>query len=197
MMPGKTAINLPAPNLSIKDLIYQLPIDDKLALDAIIIKMEVEKGRIFSGPDMGSNKLYYVVDGLIRKFTILHQKEQTLEFYFSNEVYFPMQPNEQLQVDIFLQTITPSIIFAIRIDQFDQLKLERPSIAKLETIILEAAYNQVANRMLMFQSMKATERYQFMIQHTPEMVQLIPLKYLSSWLGINNASLSKIRAQLK
>ncbi|HNV98328.1 MAG TPA: hypothetical protein PKL06_03090 [Chitinophagales bacterium] len=188
---------MPASSISIKDLIYQLPVEDKSALDAIIIKMEVEKNRVFSGPEMGSKKLYYVVDGLIRKFAILHNKEQTLEFYFSNEVNFPMLLQSQIPLETHLQTVIPSVLFAIRIDQFEQLKSERPAIAKLETVILESAYNQVANRMLMFQSMNATERYHFMLQNAPEMVKLIPLKYISSWLGINNASLSKIRAQLK
>ncbi|MBL7978520.1 MAG: hypothetical protein JNN12_09270 [Bacteroidetes Order II. Incertae sedis bacterium] len=66
----------------------------------------------------------------------------------------------------------------------------------MEYQILEQAYHQSQKRLETFQMMSATERYQNLMDRSPHILQQIPLIYIASYLGINNASLSKIRKTL-
>ncbi|HRQ30180.1 MAG TPA: Crp/Fnr family transcriptional regulator, partial [Saprospiraceae bacterium] len=62
---------------------------------------------------------------------------------------------------------------------------------------LDKAHAQAAERLQNFQTMNATERYLNLLERNPRIVQSIALTFVASYLGINKASLSKIRSALK
>ncbi|MBS1509938.1 MAG: Crp/Fnr family transcriptional regulator, partial [Bacteroidetes bacterium] len=37
------------------------------------------------------------------------------------------------------------------------------------------------------------ERYQYLLQHTPELLQWVPAKYIASYLDIDEATMSRLR----
>ena len=52
-------------------------------------------------------------------------------------------------------------------------------------------------RLIAQQFKTATERYQDLIDNSPELLQRVQLSYIASYLGITQVSLSRIRANLK
>jgi CRP-like cAMP-binding protein len=42
----------------------------------------------------------------------------------------------------------------------------------------------------------AAERYQSLLQQTPQMLERVPLAYIASYLGISPETLSRIRSRL-
>ena len=182
---------------SINDFIKQLPKVEKQLLDDEIITKRLKKNEILFDNTKTDNRAYYVVQGLLRKFTLIEAKEITLDFFFRDEIYFPKTLDYKAPTATFLQALEDSVVFQINLERFNTIKSDAPNLANLELKILEMAYLQTINRLETFQTMNATERYVHLLNKSSNIVQHIPLIYVASYLGINNASLSKIRAALK
>ncbi|HYJ37859.1 MAG TPA: Crp/Fnr family transcriptional regulator, partial [Chitinophagaceae bacterium] len=62
--------------------------------------------------------------------------------------------------------------------------------------IFEAAYVDTVNRVEGIQFHSADERYQALLEQAPDVIKRVPLKYIASYLGITQQSLSRIRAAI-
>lgn len=174
-----------------------LPEEDKLLLDSLIQVKEFKKGElVFDATNFDSN-IYYVVKGILRRYILKEENEKTLDFYFSDALHFPTILTQGKRTNCYLQAIDSSIVYKLDSFKFEELKKSKPEVLLLENMILEFAYMQTIERLKSFQTMNATERYLDLLEKDPKIVQYIPLTHIASYLGINNASLSKIRSSLK
>ncbi|PXY47073.1 Crp/Fnr family transcriptional regulator [Flavobacterium hydrophilum] len=64
---------------------------------------------------------------------------------------------------------------------------------KLGRLLTELEYIQLENRTVSFQKQTAQERYDTLINNHSKYLKYIPLKYLSSYLGITSRHLSRLR----
>ncbi|MBK8627079.1 MAG: Crp/Fnr family transcriptional regulator [Saprospiraceae bacterium] len=181
----------------ISDIINNLSEIDKTLIDSHISIVELKKGDFAFDQFSVDNSIYYVETGLLRKYVLKDGVEKTIDFYFTDDLYFPNNFNINKPTECFLQAIEKSIIFKLNNAEFEKIKIGNLNLLALESKILEFAFSQSAERLQNFQTMTATERYQNLLEKNPKIVQQIPLIYVASYLGINNASLSKIRAKLK
>lgn len=182
---------------SIKNIINNLPREDKLLLDNSVKKIKLKKNQLLQEADTTDNKIFYVVEGLLRKYLLKDEKELTLDFYFEDDLYFPQSNQKNAKTNSYIQTLLPSTVYRIEIEYFNRMKLYSKNLQSLELHILESAYFQTIERLETFQTMNATERYLNLMEKQPKLIQNIPLIYIASFLGINNASLSKIRSALR
>lgn len=182
---------------TISDIINCLTEQDKELLDRNVSVIELKKREFAFDQFTCDNSIYYVQGGLLRKFLLKDGTEKTIDFYFTDELYFPHKLTKDKATNCFLQAIATTTIFKLNNWEFEKLKTGNLKLLELENKILELAFAQTAERLQNFQTMSATERYKFLLDRNPKIVQNISLKYVASYLGINNASLSKIRANLK
>ena len=181
----------------ISNRINSLPKEDKQLLDSLIEVKEFKKGQLIFDETEKDNSIYYVVEGLLRKYILKDGNEKTLDFYFSDDLYFPTVLQQNKRTNSFLQAIDKTTIYKLDNFKFEKLKVSNLNLLELENLILEIAYTQTTERLQNFQTMNATERYINLLDRNSKIVQQIALTYIASYLGINNASLSKIRANLK
>ena len=64
---------------------------------------------------------------------------------------------------------------------------------KTGRIIAEMQYINLEQRILSFQKLTGKERYETLFKNHPNYIQLIPLQYLASFLGVTPRHLSRIR----
>ncbi len=57
----------------------------------------------------------------------------------------------------------------------------------------EMKYTNLMNRSIRFQTLSAGERYRLFIQNNPEILKKVALRHIASYLGIDKATLSRIR----
>ena len=69
-----------------------------------------------------------------------------------------------------------------------------PEIERLFRKIFETAYVETVNRIEGMQFHSAEERYNALLTEAPNVLMRVPLKYVASYLGITQVSLSRIRA---
>ena len=68
-----------------------------------------------------------------------------------------------------------------------------PEIERLFRKIFESAYIETINRIEGIQFHSAEERYKALVSEAPNVLMRVPLKYVASYLGITQVSLSRIR----
>lgn len=71
-----------------------------------------------------------------------------------------------------------------------------PNWARFNQLMAEEEYMRLEKRVFLLQAETAMEKYQDLLTHHPEYLQLIPQSYLASYLGITQRHLSRIRQQL-
>ena len=68
-----------------------------------------------------------------------------------------------------------------------------PEIERLFRLIFESAYVGTVDRIEGIQFHSAEERYNALMKEAPDVLKRVPLKYIASYLGITQVSLSRIR----
>ena len=97
----------------------------------------------------------------------------------------PSQKAIQVLEDAHITSINAVLLFKLY-DQFHDIE-------RTFRKIFEAAYVDMVSRLESIQFHTAEERYLQLIEETPDIIKRVPLKYIASYLGITQVSLSRIR----
>jgi len=139
---------------------------------------------------------YFLQTGLIRCFTFYDGTEITKYFtaapycFTSIESFSKQKPAEES-----IQTLEESIIWFAAKNKLDQLK-NLNSWNEFTRKLLEEVQQFSRNLLLEIKTKTADQRYKELLINRPEVLQRIPLKYLSGFLGVAPQSLSRIRKNL-
>lgn len=140
----------------------------------------------------------YIISGLIRSFYIDDKgNEITIGFFKENEyvtdygAFVRQKPSKY-----YLQCIEPSVVvnlpYAVMQEGYDLYK----NIERYGRLVTEEVLVMQQTRLESFLFEKAEERYLNFIKRSPDLFNRISLTYLSSYLGIERQSLSRIRKQI-
>jgi CRP-like cAMP-binding protein len=177
--------------------IHPLPPAEVQALRAVITVQEHAKDRLVQRPGTACRTLYFVEEGIARIFYRKNERDVTEHFAYNGnmiiraESLFTAQPTSKgihAVTAIRLASIPAQALFAL----FDA----HPGIERLFHQLVVREYVAALHRAESLQLKSATERYRELEQATP-LLQHVPLKYIASYLGITQVSLSRIRASVK
>ena len=159
------------------------------------IHKKIKKGNFFIKEGQTSKEIGFVISGLFRSFYHSSLEEEvTYCFTFSNtfvSAYSSFLSQEKTAENIEALTDVELLI----ISREEILKLEESSNnwLKLFKLIAEQEYIKMEKRIFLLQKETAEQRYRDLLTNEPKLLQLIPLNYLSSYLGITQRHLSRIR----
>lgn len=166
-------------------------------LTAILQQREAQKNDIIQAPGSQCRTLYFVVEGIARIYYFQEADEVTEHFAFSGDMIiraeslFTGQPTAK-----GIQAVTDVKLIAIAATPLFELFKTNHEIERLFNKIFIDAYVATVRRVESLQFKSATERYLDLAQHT-DWIKQIPLKYIASYLGITQVSLSRIRSQIR
>ena len=95
-----------------------------------------------------------------------------------------------------IQAISAVELMVVRKDTIDDLALKNPNWVKFLKVVAEQQYVELEKRIFQLQKSNAAQRYSDLLKNQPAYVQHIPLQYLSSYLGITQRHLSRIRKEI-
>ncbi|HEY2582420.1 MAG TPA: Crp/Fnr family transcriptional regulator [Mucilaginibacter sp.] len=95
-----------------------------------------------------------------------------------------------------IQALTDCEGWFITYEQLNNLFHTLPEFREFGRSVLVRGFTDLKTRMLSMITETAEERYEILLQTKPEIFQLAPLKYIASYLGITDTSLSRIRKEL-
>ena len=139
--------------------------------------------------------IYFINKGVARIYYFKDGIDVTESFSFENNIIarveslFTGKPSRKA-----IQVLEDSEVIAINANQLFKLYDTFPEIERLFRKIFEAAYVETVNRIEGMQFHSAEERYNALLSEAPNVLMRVPLKYVASYLGITQVSLSRIRA---
>ena len=172
--------------------------DEINQVEKIVKRKRLKKGDYFIKEGKTCKEVGFIVSGIFRSYySTSSDEEVTYCFRFKNSFVsayssFLTQTksveNIQAMTDIEMLSITKE----------DVLTLEKSSSnwIKFFKINAEQEYIEMEKRIFLLQKESAEQRYRDLLTNQPEYLQLIPLNYLASYLGITQRHLSRIRKSL-
>jgi len=138
--------------------------------------------------------IYFINKGVARIYYLKDGIDITENFFFENNIIArveslltgkPSRKAIQILEDAEITGINANALFGLY-DRFHEVE-------RLFRKIFEAAYVDTVNRIEGMQFHTAEERYKALLHEAPDVLQKVPLKYVASYLGITQVSLSRIR----
>ena len=172
--------------------------DEIDSFETKVIHKNLKKGDFFIQEDNTCKEVAFVISGLFRSFYYSSSKEEvTYCFTFSNSFVSAYSSFlSQTKTVENIQALTAIELLTISRDEILKLENSNTNWLKFFKFIAEQEYIKMEKRIFILQKESAEKRYQDLLTNDPEYLQLIPLNYLSSYLGITQRHLSRIRKLL-
>ncbi len=138
--------------------------------------------------------IYFINKGVARIYYFKDGIDITEGFFFENSIIarveslFTGKPSRKA-----IQILEDAEVVAIDSTQLFKLYDSFPEIERLFRKIFEAGYVETVNRIEGIQFHSAEERYKALLNEASNVLMRVPLKYVASYLGITQVSLSRIR----
>lgn len=110
-------------------------------------------------------------------------------FVTSYSSYLTGQPSNES-----IQALTDSELLTLPRSYVQQLENKSVGWLKLLKMLAESEFMEMERRVFVLQKESAEKRYEDLLRHHPELLQLVSLQHIASYLGITQRHLSRIRA---
>ncbi len=160
---------------------------------------EYKKGEYYNQHKSVCKYLGFITDGVFRSYVIDNKTSEEKNVFLYSKHQFVVTFKSfinQTPCDYHTQAMTDATVVYINIT--DLLSLYRQS-HKWETfgrLLAQEAFNVAIARTESFIFQTPEERYLDLIKYHPDIFNTIPLYHISSYLGIQGPSLSRIRKRL-
>lgn len=141
--------------------------------------------------------IYFIHQGLLRCFYLIDDKEINSWFMKEGDV--------MISVDSFfrqstsyesIQAVEDSIVYFITYTELQFLYKNFSEFNFIGRVLTEHYYTLSERRLHSIRFKSARKKYAHLMKYHPELILRVPSKYLASYLGINEFTLSKIKGNL-
>lgn len=143
--------------------------------------------------------LYFVLEGVQRAFYVEGDHPEatvvfTYPYSFSGvlDSFLTQTPSRY-----FLETLTSSHLLRTTHRQIQELMDQSHIIERWVRISTSFALKGVLERQIELLSYSAEEKFRTLLKRSPHVLQLIPHKYLASYLGLDASTFSKLLASVR
>ena len=162
----------------------------------IATEKEAPKNELLFYPDKPANKMLFLKKGLLRGYKISDGKDYTHHFYFENwfATDFTSYLNEKPS-EIFIESIEKTNYYEFKKKDLLELYNRSHQNERLARIVAEIAFLTTVEKVADLQLLNLNEKYMALIARNPSLFQRVPQKYIASYLGVSEQSLSRIKKQ--
>jgi CRP-like cAMP-binding protein len=166
------------------------------ALEVISVSKSFKKGALLLKPVEVCQWSYQILDGIARKYYLSEDKQITSELYFLGDIaisfgsYALQNPSTE-----YIEALNEVKVSAINYLAFQEAKAKYPKLMELDIMLLEYYGLWIEERMLQLRTLSAKQRYDLILEQSPNILKHVPLGIVASYLGISLETLSRIRAK--
>ena len=165
-----------------------------MEIEGISTVLHIQKQKDLQRIGQTCRTVYFINKGLARIYYFKDGIDITDSFSFENNIIvrveslFTGKPSRK-----GIQILEDAEVIAIDANKLFQLYDKYPELERLFRKIFEASHLETVNRIEGIQFHTAEERYKALLEEAPDIIKRVPLKYIASYLGITQVSLSRIR----
>jgi CRP-like cAMP-binding protein len=158
---------------------------------------ELPKGTYLLKEGEISTKCYFIKSGIARSFQIRGKREMTMFFGFPNEFIDSYQSSAlKVPSTVSIQLLSDSVVYEFSWCMLNKYKFRYPIIWKIEELIIVCLLSAFENRLVDMQEKNATERYEELLVHQPQLVKSVSLTHIANYIGCTAECISRIRAKI-
>ncbi|OXB02447.1 Crp/Fnr family transcriptional regulator [Flavobacterium pectinovorum] len=180
---------------SIFQSIQVLPQDELDQLDDLITFRKLKKGELLLTENQVCNEIVFIKKGILRSYFFNHQGDEITNcFAFENEFMASFSSFITQEVaEESIQALADTELQIISRESLEKLYKSGIHWQEIGRKLTEMEYVTLQKRMISFQKLSGKQRYEELYQNHQKYIQLIPLQYLASYLGVTPRHLSRIR----
>ncbi|RZJ68358.1 MAG: Crp/Fnr family transcriptional regulator [Flavobacterium sp.] len=160
---------------------------------------EFKKGEFYNEYKNVCKYLGFIIEGVFRTYYVddRSDEEKNVFFFSQHQIVVSFQSFiAQAPCNYYTQSMTASKILYIHIDDLQKLYTKSHGWERLGRRIAETAFSMAIRRTEDFLFLSPEQRYLDLMSQHPTIFNSIPLYHISSYLGIQSPSLSRIRKRL-
>lgn len=143
------------------------------------------------------NNISFIATGAVRLFIPREDRDITFGFVFENEFVSAFDSFITRDVSSYtVQALTDISFWKMSYDDLESIYNELIMGDRIGRKIIENLLLIKSRRELALLTKTAEERYLDLFKDRPRLIKEIPLKYISSYIGVAPQSLSRIRAKI-
>ncbi len=143
-----------------------------------------------------SDNVYFVYKGLVRIYYIKEEKEITNWFIKENMMFaatYSILTGEKNYSNY--ESLEETVVLKIKYSILESYYAKYHSLEHLGRKIIESYYGFFMRRAYDVMFLSAEERYQIFVNDHNDLLNRVPLRYIASYLGITQETLSRLRAK--
>ncbi len=159
----------------------------------------IEKKSIFLKVNEIENQISFIESGIVRLFIPKDnpEKEITFGFSFKNQFISAYDSFLTQSPSVYqLQALTETTILSLTYDDLQSVYKSTQIGNLIGRLTAEDLFLIKSNREQNLLNLTAEQRYLKLFKERPELLESIPLKYISSYIGVTAQALSRIRKRL-
>jgi CRP/FNR family transcriptional regulator, anaerobic regulatory protein len=182
----------------IKSFCPDIPEQELYTFSTFLIEKKINKNDYIFSTEQVQKEIGFITNGLVRSFFIdKNGNEKTMRFHFENAfvthyvAFITQQPSKYNYV-----CLEPTTVVMLSFDNMHLAYNTLPSIQKYGRMMAEEILKMQQYRIESFLFLTAEERYLDFIKQNPLLFNRISLTHLSSYLGIERQTITRIRQKL-
>lgn len=161
---------------------------------------KMNKGDYFNMQSMVCNDLGLIVKGIFRIYFREPNTKEDKNIFFFSENQFVVSFRSFISRDAcwyFIEAMEDSEIFFISYQDLSGLYETHSNWGKFGRLLAESFFKLAQTRTEEFIFFSHEQRYIRLLEEHPDIIERIPAYHISSYLGITNPSLSRIRKRVE
>jgi CRP-like cAMP-binding protein len=186
----------------IKAYLDQLATISEIDWDFFMSKLErrvIPKKTVFLKVNEIENHISFIEFGVVRLYIPKENPEKEITFGFSFKDQFISAYDSfltQKPSDYQLQALSETTILSITYENLQSVYKKTQIGNIIGRLMAERLFLIKSNREQNLLNLTAEERYMQLFKERPELLKEIPLKYISSYIGVTAQALSRIRKRI-
>ena len=176
------------------------PLSDDVAavIDEHTFPMSAKKGKLLAKPGLVADNFYFITKGVIHGYIKDEGKQITTWINEENEIVGPIRTlGTERPCEEYIQALEACELVVIPIQLTEYLFTKYPETNYIGRRLWEYNYRGAEERAYICRITSAEKKYRHFIKTTPNLINRISLKYIASYLGMTQETLSRVRNRKK
>lgn len=157
--------------------------------------VQLDKGEYLLKAHQVCDKYFFIENGAVRLYYLKGEKDYTVWIGTAGQIFTDLESYlSQSKCRLNIEAIESTTAYTISKNQSDKLALQSNVYNTLLRKTVEIAFVNLSKNVMSFQSDEASERYK-RIEKEKNWLTQYPLRYISSFIGVTQSSLSRLRAK--
>jgi CRP-like cAMP-binding protein len=141
--------------------------------------------------------IYFISQGLLRCFYHIGDHEVCSWFMKEGDIIISVESFfQQKRSYESIQALEDCVLYYMHYNELQRIYRQHPEFNFVGRVLTEKYYIQSEQRLYSIRMHRSQERYDYLLEHNPELLLRVPAKHLSSYLGITEVTMSKIKARM-